>query len=324
MEKGIKAWIANQDLKPDEGTTVDIPGGWRWAVEHGGVGYLLTPENKTCVGYDISKGMIQFGADGKTEAPGLNLWTVQEMGEKFARENFMDEKTAQEYDAFAKERREERSAYEKQVRESMTGMIQMELKEGAWTAHVDTSAVARLTGIAAKPELSREEGIALFNRMSETQHVMPLRDPMGYMTLENNTYDYIKDQYEFQYNDTIEAIDNGFINGNGRGCEAVLEKLDATVRKNIREYCLPDGVNYQDLRHVEVTPDLEEAVNGFVKQRVTQTVNFEKKRSHSRESLEKDKEKFLAAGENLKLKIGEAVLPPLNVDLEQADDIKIG
>lgn len=321
MEKGLKAWIANQDFaKP---AAVELPGGWRWDVESHDSGYLVTPEGQRCVGYDLSEETIQYGADGQTKAPGLNLWTVQEMGEKFARENFMTEETGQEYDAFSKERRALRSEYEKGVRGELTGLIQMELKEGKWTAHVDASAVAQMTGIATKSELSREEGVALFNRMSEARNVMPLRDPMGYMTLDGNMYDYIKEQYDFQYNDTITAIDNGFINGNGRGCEAILDKLDHTVRKNIREYCLPEGINYQDLRHIQTTPELETAVNGFVKQRVTQTVNFEKKRSHSKESLEKDKEKFLAAGENLKLKIGEAVLPPMDVSMEQTDGIKM-
>lgn len=322
MEKGLKAWIANQDFQSSP-VSIELPGGWHWDVDSPKTGCLITPEGQRCAGYDLGDSTIRFGADGQTKAPGLNLWTAQEMGEKFARENFMTEETGKEYDEFAKERRAMRSEYEKGVRGEMTGLIQMELKEGKWTAHVDASAVAQMTGIATKPELTREEGVALFNRMSEARGVMPLRDPMGYMTLDGNMYDYIKEQYDFQYNDTIEAIDNGFINGNGRGCEAILDKLDASVRKNIREYCLPDGVNYQDLRHVQTTPELEDAASNFVKQRVTQTVNFEKKRSHSKESLERDKEKFLAAGENLKMKIGEATLPPMDVSMGQEDGIKI-
>lgn len=322
MEKGLKAWLANQDFQSGP-VRVDLPGGWHWQADSATVGCLMTPENQKCVGYDLADNAIQFGADGITRAPGLNLWTVQEMGEKFARENFMSDDVSKEYDDFSKERRAMRSEYEKGVRAEMTGVIQMELKEGRWTAHVDTSAVAAMTGITAKPELSREEGVALFNQISAARKVMPLRDPMGYMTREGNLYDYIKNQYDFQYNDTIENIDNGYINGNGRGCEAILDKLDATVRKNIREYCLPDGVNYQDLRHIEATPDLQKAADNFVKQRVTQTVNFERKRSHSKESLEKDKEKFLAAGDNLKLKISEAALTPMDVDLGQSDGIKM-
>ncbi len=321
METGIKAWLANQESGVP--AKVELPGGWYWDMNPDQTGYLMAPGGQCCVGYDIGEGTIQFGADGQTKAPGLNLWIVQETGEKFARENFMDKETGKEYDAFASTRREQRMEYDKGVRGELAGMIQMELKEGKWTAYVDREAVAKTTGISAQSELTRSEGVALFNRMSETKNVMPLRDPMGYMTLEGNLYDYIKEQYEFQYEDTIDAIDSGFINGNGRGCEAVLDKLDATVRKNIREYCLPEGVNYQDLRYVEATPELQESVNAFVKQRVTKTVNFEKKRSHSPESLAKDHEKFINAAEALKEKISEAALPPLDVSLGNSDDMKI-
>ena len=320
METGMRAWIANQDGKAAK---VELPGGWEWDVRQDGTGHLAGPGGALCVGYDLNSRTMRFGADGETKVPGLNLWTVQEMGERFARDNFMDKAAGEAYDQFAKERGNRRREYEKGVRAEMSGVIQIELSEGVWTAHVDTDAVRGMTGIESPPEISVTEGVALFNRMSAARHVMPLRDPMGYMTLDGSLYDHIKDQYEFQYEDTIQNIDAGFINGNGRGCEAVLDKLDATVRKNVREYCLPDGVNYQDLRHVAVTPELEKAVNDFVKQRVTKTVNFEKKRSHSKESLERDHAKFLAAGEAMQEQIAAAALPPLDVSMGQAAGMKI-
>lgn len=323
METGIKAWIANHEFD-SQGSNgkIDLPGGWYWDISPDRTGYLKNSDGQRCVGYDLNSNTINFGADGKTVAPGLNLWTVQEMGEKFAREYFMDEETGKEYDAFSKQRGDERKNYEKGIRAQMTGIIQMELNEGIWTAHVDTEAVKVMTGIDTESELTREQGISLFNRMSEARHVMPLRNPMGYMTLDNNVYNYIKDQYAFQYDDTIEAINNGFINGNGRGCEAVLNKLDYTVCKNIREYCLPDGINYQDLRFMATTPEISDAVDEFVKQRVTKTVNYEKKRDHSAESLAKDHEKFLAAGEVLREQIGIAALKFMDVSLN--DDNNMG
>lgn len=322
METGVNAWIANHEFDFSGSTArVDLPGGWYWDISPDKTGYLKGPEDELCVGYDLNSNTIRFGANGETKAPGLNLWTVQEMGEKFARENFMDEETGKAYDEFASERGDKRKEYEKGVRAEMSGLIQMEVKEGQWIAHVDTEAVMDITDIESEAELTREQGIALFNQMSEARHVMPLRDPMGYMTLENNLYNYIKDQYEFQYDDTIQNIEAGFINGNGRGCEAVLDKLDATVRKNVREYCLPEGVLYQDLRHVDATPELQGAVNDFVKQRVTKTVDFEKKRSHSPESLAKDHEKFLAAAEELKEQIGNAVFPPMDVSLSETNNM---
>lgn len=321
METGIQSWIANYEFAASENhARIDLPGGWYWDISPDKTGYLKTPEGDLCAGYDLATNTIQFGDNGKTDAPGLNLWTVQEMGEKFARENFMGPEIAEEYDVFAEKRGEERRTYEKGVREEMKGIITMELKEGQWTAHVDTATVKDLTGIEAEPKLSKQEGVKLFNQMSEAMHVMPLRDPMGYMIPEDNVYHYIKDQYDFQYNDTIDNIDSGFINGNGRGCEKVLEKLDSVVRKNIREYCLPAGIRYQDLRFVAPTPEIEDAVGEFVKQRVTKTVNYEKKRDHTKESLEKDHERFLGAAEVLKEAIGDATLPPLEVPEMGADD----
>ncbi len=324
METGTGAWIANQEFDfSGKDIRVDLPGGWYWNVSPDKTGYLMNPDDQRCVGYDLNTGTIQFGADGHTEAPGLNLWTVQEMGEKFAREYFMDEATGQQYDNFVRERSSRRQTYERGVRAKLTGLIQVELHQGTWTAHVDQDGVRKMTGIETEPELTREEGVALFNRMMETLHVMPLRDPMGYLTLHDNLYNYIKDQYDFQYDDMIQNIDAGFINGNGRGCEAVLDKLDSVVRKNIREYCLPDGINYQDLRFMKTTPELESSVNAFVKQRVTKTVNYEKKRSHSAESLAKDHEKFLAAGEALKDQIGLMALCPMDLSVKSYPDMDI-
>lgn len=332
METGINAWIANCKFAPTDDTGkvshiyVELPDDWKWDIMSDGTGFLKGPDDMLCIGYDIPKKTIQFGNDGETKAPGLNLWTVQDVGEKFARQYFMDEETGRRYDEFAKERGDKRKEYEKGVRAQMTGLIQLEIKDGKWAAHVDREAVNVMTGIdVPAPDITREEGIALFNKMSEARSVMPLRNPLGYMTLDNNLYDYIKDQYEFQYEDTIQNIDAGFINGNGHGCEAILENLDATVRKNIREYCLPEGTNYQDLRHIRTTSELCRATDEFVKQRVTKTVNFEKKRDHSRESLQKDHENFLKAAAALSEKIGDITLPddPLELPVTEINGMTI-
>lgn len=310
MDKGINAWIANQT--PGSDAIITLPGGWQWNVHSNDTGHLKLPDGTLCVGYDLNTNTMQFGDAGKTGVTKLNLWTAQTMGEKFARENFMDPDTAKQYDEFARERDKTRRAYEKDIRGKMTGMIRLEMKQGDWTAHVNVAEVKNLTGIESAAELSRQEGIRLFNQMSIQQQVMPLRDPMGYMTLENNVYDYIKDQYDFQYNDTINSIDAGFINGTGYGCEKILDNLDAVVRKNIREYCIPSGVHYQDLRFVSLTPEIEQAVDEFVKQRVTKTVNYEKRRDHTMESLQRDHEKFMDAGDTLRDIIGNAALAPFS------------
>ncbi len=323
METGINAWLANQEFDPSgNDIRVDLPGGWFWNMSPNKTGHLVDPKGQLCVGYDLNYNIIQFGNDGETKAPGLNLWTIQEMGEKFAREHFMDDQTAIDYDQFANERNSNRREYEKKVREEMTGLIQIELKDSKWTAHANVDAIKAMTGIDTEPELTREQGIALFNKMSEARHVMPLRDPMGYMGLENNLYDYIKDQYEFQYDDAIQNIEAGFITGNGHGCEAVLAKLDKTVRHDIRINCLPEFVNYRDLRHMDPTPELQSAVNDFVKQRVIVTIDYERKRNYSKEAIEKDFNKYTAAGEALKEQISEAAFP-MDMSFDDDNNVKI-
>lgn len=321
MNTGINSWLANYEFDNSGNIgTIELPGGWHWEMSQNKTGHLVTPDGNLCVGYDIEARTITFGKDGVTPIPGLNLWTVQEMGEKFARENFMDADTAKEYDQFAQKRISERRSYEKDVREELKGIVTMELKEGKWSAHVDTERVFKMTGIESESVLSKQEGAKLFNQMSEVRKVMPLRDPLGYMIPEGNVYDYIKDQYDFQYNDTIDNIDAGFINGNGYGCEKVLENLDSVVRKNIREYCLPEGIHYLDLRYISTTPEVEDVVDEFVKQRVTKTVNYEKKREHTKEALERDHEKFLESAEALREKIGDLALPPLDIPEIEADN----
>ena len=88
METGIKAWIANQD--PHVHTKVDLPGGYYWDIDPGNTGYLKGPRMNFMSGMTSMSISYSLAHDGRTFAPGLNLWTVQEMGEKFVRDNFMD------------------------------------------------------------------------------------------------------------------------------------------------------------------------------------------------------------------------------------------
>lgn len=319
METGRKAWLACQTFERGKPAVIELPDGWRWKAEDENRGCLYTPEGDKCAGYDLETETLQFGADGVVKAKGLNAWVAQEMGEKFAQE-LMDEDTKVEYKAYAEKRRVERSDFDKAVRTELASAFQMELKNGDWSVQVD---MERLTGTGGQIRMSRSGAAAVFNQMSEVRGVMPLRDSFGYMTRENNLYQYVKDQYVFQYEDTIDNIEAGFINGNGRGCEAVLNNLDAVVKKNMREYCLPEGVRYQDLRYVEATPKLQEAANAFVRQRVTKTVNFEKKRSHSQESLERDHRRFLEAAESFRDAIGEEALGTLTLSDEDVAGLEI-
>ena len=47
--------------------------------------------------------------------------------------------------------------------------------------------------------LYREAGIARFNEEAAKEGLNPLKDPKGYMTLDNNVYQAIQDTYELIY-----------------------------------------------------------------------------------------------------------------------------
>ena len=74
METGKGAWLGCQESYPAK---IQLPGGWYWETENGRQGFLCTPEGRKCTGYDLTTETMQFGAEGKVQAKGLNLWTVQ-------------------------------------------------------------------------------------------------------------------------------------------------------------------------------------------------------------------------------------------------------
>lgn len=285
----------------DEVKTVPVIENWNWKIKGDGSGHLEAPNGSIHCQYDIMTGSIAYEPDSEpiiTE--GLTRDVVQDMGEKYAYDIMFTNDEKQQYDDHILCRNNTKKEYEKSIRKQITGLIQLEYKNNTWLAHVDTEGIEAISGIQVDNHVtSKEDGIKLFNRISEKFHVRPLPDPVGYMTLDNNVYSYIQREYKDQYENTKQAIDNNMLDGTGHGVKVVLETLNSTIRKDVKTY-MPDGLNYGDLRFVSLNDDRKNAVNTFIKARISKTLTYEKKRSYEQETLDRTHTKFIEAGNNLK------------------------
>lgn len=287
---------------PDFETEAEIPviDGWNWKLSGDGTGYLQDPEGQKHCQFDLVHGQMTLEPDGEPfDAPGLDLPLVQEMGETYARDVVFNEEEQEAYQEHIRLRDNTKKQHDQQVRKELKGTIQLEHKDGAWLAHVDSGKVKDLTGIDAPHVCSTKDGIELFNRMSEKLHAKPLADPTGYMALKGNIYDYLHQEYQNQYEDTLQAIDNQLLDGTGYAVSHVLDTLQSVVRKDIKPF-LPEGETYGNLRFVEATNDRKKAARDFVRCRVDKTLTYEKKRSYEKATLERTHQKFMDAGERLK------------------------
>lgn len=126
--------------------------------------------------------------------------------------------------------------------------------------------------------LSREAGIARFNEEAEKHGLKPLRDPKGYMTLDGNVYQAIKDTYEAKYEARAQDIEDGFSLGTTYAMDYVLDHLDSTVRKDSKRF-LPEGMVYGDLRFIKNTPEIQDKIDRVVDRRVEMTLKYSISRS---------------------------------------------
>lgn len=125
---------------------------------------------------------------------------------------------------------------------------------------------------------TRIQAIELFNDIAEENGLNRLRDPLGYMKLDNNMYDAIHETYKAKYQQTADMIDNGLMTGGSYGMKAVLNKLNPTVRKDMKTF-MPQGVKYSELRFIENTPQSQELIDKYVAERVRLTYSWGIKRS---------------------------------------------
>jgi len=193
----------------------------------------------------------------------------------------------------------------KTFRQKLGRSIQLERRGSDWLAHLDKETLQKDFNVSLNAHLtSKEKAIYVFNYISEQRGVEPLRDPAGYMALDNNLQTYIKQTYENRYEETLEDIEDNIIDGTGYGVESVLNKLDSTIRNDIKQH-LPKDMNYGDLRFVAVNDERKQAVDAFVNARISKTLAYEKKRSYEPEAMERIDTRFKEAGQAFQESLGD-------------------
>ena len=171
-------------------------------------------------------------------------------------------------------------------------------------AHIDIDGLAGY-GVQAPSELvSKGEAVDLFNEAAKNQGVPPLYDPNGYMTLDDNVYDYIKEAYADEFEDTLDKIEKQYSFGSPYAMEAILDKLDKFVRRDVAKL-MPPGIKYHELRFIDATDDICDIVDDFAKTRVQFTQAWSVRRSVDKSTLENLLNKLGSEGQKLSTAIGE-------------------
>lgn len=171
-------------------------------------------------------------------------------------------------------------------------------------AHIDVDGLANF-GVQAPSELvTKVEARELFNSASQNQGLQPLYHPDGYMTLEDNVYDYIKEAYADEFEDTLDKIEKNYSFGTPYALEAVLDKLDKFVRRDVAKL-MPPGIKYHELRFIDATDDICDIVDDFAKARVQFTQAYNVRRSVDKSTLENLLNRIGSEGQKLSTAIGE-------------------
>ena len=77
--------------------------------------------------------------------------------------------------------------------------------------HVNQDGLSQLVGLEIPHHVvSRDEGVELFNSAAKAAGLNELRDPKGYMALDDNVYEAIKDTYAEMYEDALQEIEDGY------------------------------------------------------------------------------------------------------------------
>lgn len=160
------------------------------------------------------------------------------------------------------------------------------LPTGAFVAHVDQESLDKLrTSPAPFSTITKESAIELFNETCSMNGAKHLFDPSGYMVPENNAYQALKDTYIDKYETALGQMDQGMMHGSPYAMEAVLDKINSVVRKDISPH-LPKGMKYGDLRFTKQTPELQTIMDKFVGKRVALTQSHSIRRSVEATTIE--------------------------------------
>lgn len=292
--------LAFQDSAYGKPASVPVIDGWSWELSGDGKGFLLGPLGFHHCIFDLTAASLTFEPDGESIiAPGLSLPLVLEMGETYAMELAFSEQERSMYRIQEPIWEAERRKYNRTVYEKLTGIVQLEHKDGGWLAHVEEDRVKEiLPTYDGGHVLSKDDGIQLFRRLCDILHGTPLSDPKGYMALQGNIYEFLQSEHVNQYEDMLQAIDNQIVDGTGYGISAVLDKGRADVRM-IMKPVMPKGENFGDLRFLEATEERKRAVRDFIKCRVSKTLIYEKRRGYETATIERANRKFEEAGQRL-------------------------
>lgn len=165
------------------------------------------------------------------------------------------------------------------------------------TVHVDKDFLDE-HGISTPKDPTRGDGIQLFNQIAEQNGLNPLRDPLGYMAIEDNVHDYLQSSYKEKYEDAADKIDSGLMRGGSYGMRAVLSKRPQTIRKDMGRV-LPKEMKYSECRFIKATPEIKEAIDDFVDTRVQITHAYGIKRSFEQDTLTRLQETLGEKGNRL-------------------------
>ena len=144
----------------------------------------------------------------------------------------------------------------------------------------------------AETIITREDGIKVFNRLAESEGLNALQNPIGYMTLDDNVYDYIKDQYTTQYEKAAYGTEHEGMKGSVYALNAVKDNVNKQTRNDMSE-ALPKGINWSDLRFVRTTDEMANNINAMVASRVSMTINYSLRRQgNNRQLFAEDTEDF--------------------------------
>lgn len=193
--------------------------------------------------------------------------------------------------------------------------------EGANT-NVDVDFVKQ-QGVDVPENPSRNDGIVMFNAIAEKNNLKPLRDPMGYMKLDDNLYDTIHTVYQREYDKTIDMVDNGLMPGGSYGLVAVKNKLAQNIRHDMSPF-MPENFKYSDLRFVKSTPDMVRSVEDYVGARVQLTHLHSIRRSVEASTFENIHQKMDMSGEGIKDKIEKVLIgePTVPTKLSKTELLK--
>ena len=123
--------------------------------------------------------------------------------------------------------------------------------------------------------LSKEEGIAKFNEISESLGIPTLVNPTGYMAVDDNVYDFVKETFREKYTDKFTKVKEGQELGNAYALEQVISRLDSKennlVTQTMKPF-LPANCKFSDLKNIRMNDDMESSINDIVDSRIRMTI----------------------------------------------------